>query len=106
MAIPRARDDDVPPPLPPPRYIGEQLSEGPSQDVGWQWGNTHNTGFGSVKPGSSLFGRASISQPFQGPPRREPSASRSLDDSMSSDGVDNLSDEDRGKNRPTLANHR
>ena len=102
MAIPRARDDDVPPPLPPPRYIGEQLSEG--QDVGWQWGNTHNTGFGGVKPGSSLLGRASNTQHPHGPPRRETSASRSLDD-MSSDGLEQ-SDEDRGKTRPTLANHR
>ena len=60
MAIPNARESP-PPPLPPPRYIGE-LSEG--QDPGWQWGNSNNSssaGFGrssfvSIKPGSSLLG--------------------------------------------------
>lgn len=57
MAIPRARED-VPPPLPPPRYIGQ---EGP--DLGWQWGNTNNTQTpGSVSETSSLW-RGSISIP-------------------------------------------
>lgn len=101
MAIPHARGHDVPPPLPPPRYIGEQLSEG--QDPGWQWGNRNDTGFGGVKPGSSLLGGASA--PVQhGQSRRETSASLSLDE-MSSDSWEH-SDEDRGKARPTLANHR
>jgi hypothetical protein len=112
MAIPRAREE-VPPPLPPPRYIGEELSKG--QDPGWQWGNTNssNNGFGgtrmaTVKPGSSLLGGAysgrvhvrenSADGGFRG---REPSTSRSLDDMSSAD-----SDEDRGKPRPTLANYR
>jgi hypothetical protein len=89
MAIPRARDVDVPPPLPPPRYIGEQLSSG--QDPGWQWGNTVDTGFGGVKPGSSLLGGA------RGPVHRH------AEDDMSSDS---LEDEDHGKSRPRLAGHR
>lgn len=113
MAIPRAREEGPPPPLPPPRYIGE-LSEG--QDPGWQWGNTNSSsdGFGgtrmaTVKPGSSLLGGAASGQArardnsadsgaFRG---RQPSTSRSLDDMSSAD-----SDEDRGKPRPSLANYR
>ncbi|KAF2117721.1 hypothetical protein BDV96DRAFT_597608 [Lophiotrema nucula] len=114
MAIPRAREE-VPPPLPPPRYIDLD-----GQDPGWQWGNTNNpsdAGFGgnrTVKPGSSLLGGSASARmhprnssvdigdrglPFLG---REPSNSRSLDDRSSPD-----SDEDHsGKTRPTLANHR
>lgn len=99
MAIPGNCKQDVPPPLPPPRYIGEQLTDG--QDPGWQWGNplTNNPGFGGVKPGSSLLGGAS-SGSVHVQSRRE----RSLDD-MSSDSWE-PSDEDRGKPRPTLSNHR
>jgi hypothetical protein len=55
MAIPNAREA-VPPPLPPPRNIGEQLLEG--RDEGYYWGN--DNGFNSkpvsLKPGSSLLG--------------------------------------------------
>ena len=59
MGIPNARIDDVPPPLPPPRYINDFAAGG---DPGWQWGNTpsRSGGFGksggSVSPGSSLHG--------------------------------------------------
>ena len=59
MGIPNARIDDVPPPLPPPRYINDFAAGG---DPGWQWGNTpsRSGGFGksggSVSPGSSLQG--------------------------------------------------
>ncbi|KAF2269291.1 hypothetical protein CC78DRAFT_540322 [Lojkania enalia] len=117
MAIPRAREE-VPPPLPPPRYIGE-LSEG--QDPGWQWGNIHNprgTGSGEVKPGSSLLGGATRAHERDSSgdnnngergfafARREPSSSRSLDDMSSADSLEH-SDEDRnGKSRPTLASYR
>lgn len=119
MPIPRVREE-VPPPLPPPRYIGEDLGEG--QDPGWQWGHQNSridNNFGgnrqaAVKPGSSLFGGASAGQMHQVHPRdrptdsafhrRESSTSRSLDD-MSSEH--DPSDEDRGgKPRPSLANHR
>lgn len=94
MLIRGGRDNHVPPPLPPPRHIGERLKE--NEDIGWQWGNTPNTSFGGnkpVKPGSSLLG---------GQSRR--SISTSLDD-MSSDSLDGHSDEER-KARPSLANHR
>ncbi|KAF2709306.1 hypothetical protein K504DRAFT_476657 [Pleomassaria siparia CBS 279.74] len=112
MAIPRAREE-APPPLPPPRYIGE-LRQG--QDPGWQWGNNNspNDGFGgtrmaTVKPGSSLLGGAASGEAhardnsadsavFRG---REHSTSRSLDEMSSAD-----SDEDRGKSRSSLANYR
>jgi hypothetical protein len=89
MPIPRVRDDNVPPPLPPPRYIGE-LSEG--QDVGWKWGNANNTHFGGVKPGSSLLG---------GLPSCPPS--RSLE-SRSPDSFDGHSDEDHGRRSTTVDN--
>ncbi|OAL48794.1 hypothetical protein IQ07DRAFT_86838 [Pyrenochaeta sp. DS3sAY3a] len=123
MAIPRAREQDVPPPLPPPRHLGD-LRRG--QDPGWQWGNQNSprdTGFGgnpraTVRPGSSLYG-SSVSGSSQPPPRdpsvdymfnngREPSISRSFDD-MSSDhsGEHNNSDEDRSSSsRPSLGNFR
>ncbi|CAK1362941.1 hypothetical protein CB0940_04914 [Cercospora beticola] len=58
MAIPRAQEQHVPPPLPPPSF----LSISPNHDPGWQWGNDPNgSDFGrpaSVKPGSSLLGGA------------------------------------------------
>ncbi|KAF2462528.1 uncharacterized protein BDR25DRAFT_133071 [Lindgomyces ingoldianus] len=122
MAIPRAREE-VPPPLPPPRYIGE-LSEG--QDPGWQWGNSNDAGFGrrvEIKPGSSLLGGAAGSRPvhvrtletsgdsgergFGFPPRESSSlSSRSFDDMSSLDDQEQHSDEDRnGQTRPKLANH-
>ncbi|KAF2809553.1 uncharacterized protein BDZ99DRAFT_417544 [Mytilinidion resinicola] len=119
MAIPNARESP-PPPLPPPRYIGE-LAEG--QDPGWQWGNTHSpngAGFGrssaSVKPGSSLLGggggigrvqhhRADGDRYAHGHARRESASSRSFDVDMNTDGSDR-SDEDRGPARPALGNHR
>jgi hypothetical protein len=117
MAIPRAREE-VPPPLPPPRHLHE-LSAG--QDPGWQWGNTNSprdTGFSgnrlaTVRPGSSLYGGASGSNPRPRQPSadyvfntaREPSISRSLDDMSSDNSVGHNSDEDR-KPRPSLGNHR
>lgn len=58
MAIPRAQEQHVPPPLPPPSF----LPISPNHDPGWQWGNDPNgSDFGrpaSVKPGSSLLGGA------------------------------------------------
>lgn len=60
MTIPRAQEQPVPPPLPPPSYI--PIS--PNHDPGWQWGNDPNASdFGksaSVKPGSSLLGGAQV----------------------------------------------
>jgi hypothetical protein len=92
MSIPRARVDDVPPPLPPDRYIGEQLNQG--EDIAWKFGNTNNRGYSNVQPGSSLLGGYS---------RR--SGSTSLDD-MSPESFDGHSDEERGQSRPTLPNPR
>ncbi|KAF2004932.1 hypothetical protein P154DRAFT_425566 [Amniculicola lignicola CBS 123094] len=107
MAIPRAREA-VPPPLPPPRYIGE-LSDG--QDPGWQWGNTHNTAFGTIKSGSSLLGggagaarvvRRNPSGDNDFSSGRETSTSRSLDDMSSADSDD---DPQHGSARPSLPNY-
>lgn len=91
MAIPHARED-VPPPLPPPRYIEQ---EGP--DLGWQWGNTNNNtqSFGSVMKGSSLRG-GSISFPADHKPD-------SLDD-ISSD--DESLPNHRRQSRPNLEDYR
>ena len=57
MAIPSVRQQEVPPPLPPPRWNGE-LAQG--NDVSWQWGNTEQPeGFHRLPPissTSSLYG--------------------------------------------------
>ncbi|OAL37731.1 hypothetical protein AYO20_02908 [Fonsecaea nubica] len=57
MVIPGARFNDVPPPLPPPRYNNE-LAQG--VDVAWKWANgeTFETQrhLAPIKPGSSLYG--------------------------------------------------
>jgi len=120
MAIPRARDDGPPPPLPPPRYIGEELTHG--HDIGWQLGNIGSNGAGfrpgqlaSVKPGSSLLGGSAsvhVHGHSHNRPReksyaaRKPSLPSSLDDMSSAESLEH-SDEDRsGKSRPTLANYR
>ncbi|KAF2692248.1 hypothetical protein K458DRAFT_286807 [Lentithecium fluviatile CBS 122367] len=117
MAIPRARDDAPPPPLPPPRHIGEELSGG--HDIGWHFGNISSNGAGfssqlaSVKPGSSLLGGAAGPQGYphdrsraKAYTAREPSNASSLDDMSSAESLEH-SDEDRsGKPRPTLANYR
>ncbi|KAJ4294262.1 hypothetical protein N0V90_007952 [Kalmusia sp. IMI 367209] len=116
MAIPRARQD-VPPPLPPPRYIGEELSES-GVDPGWTWGNNTNfsrdTGFNgnrhaAIKPGSSLLNGSArdaarphehAEHPFTA---RESSSSRSLDDASS---IDQSDDDYSGKPRQRPSNHR
>lgn len=113
MAIPHAREEGPPPPLPPPRNIGEELSDG--KDPGWQWGNT---GFGGnrveLKPGSSLLGGYSSIQARHHDRReehdfsaREHSNSVSLDDMSSAESLEH-SDEDRsGKPpRPILSKYR
>ncbi|KAI9751764.1 MAG: hypothetical protein M1835_001170 [Candelina submexicana] len=54
MSIPNSRGHDAPPPLPPPRNVLD-LSNG--SDLGWQMGNSFGrSSFGSVNPGSSLYG--------------------------------------------------
>jgi hypothetical protein len=118
MAIPRARDNGPPPPLPPPRYIGEELSDG--HDIGWQFGNisSHGAGFrhgqlASVKPGSSLLGEAASAHAHShNRPRekdhdeRKPSIPSSLDDMSSAESLEHSDDDRSGKPRPTLANYR
>ncbi|KAF2872443.1 hypothetical protein BDV95DRAFT_492253 [Massariosphaeria phaeospora] len=114
MAIPRAREE-VPPPLPPPRYIGEELGMG--QDPGWQWGNTNSpndTGFGgsrltSIKPGSSLLGGSGQVHPRDRPAEnvfgvRASSTSRSLDEMSSPESLEQSDEDHSGKPRPALAN--
>jgi hypothetical protein len=67
MAIPNAREHDAPPPLIPDRHIGNQIQYG--DDAGWKWGNSTNSPFGGIKPGSSLLGgqsRGSVSRSFEG----------------------------------------
>ncbi len=57
MVIPGARFDDVPPPLPPPRYI-DDLAHG--VDLAWKWANNdpfdNQRRLAPIKPGSSLQG--------------------------------------------------
>lgn len=110
MAIPRARHD-VPPPLPPPRYIGEELRES-GVDPGWTWGNNTNyekdTAFkgnrhGVIKPGSSLLSGAPSdydhSQDFAA---RDSPSDRSFD----GDSVDHSDEDYGGKSRQRPSNHR
>lgn len=63
MAIPGARIDDVPPPLPPPRY-NHDLDQG--LDIAWSWQNEDSSMGASrlapIKPGSSLLGGQLSSQ--------------------------------------------
>ncbi|KAH0544135.1 hypothetical protein GP486_008530 [Trichoglossum hirsutum] len=64
MPIPNARQE-VPPPLPPPRYISD-LTPGGS-DLAWEYANSHASlgqkSFGSINPSSSLFGGYGIPSP-------------------------------------------
>jgi len=64
MAIPGARFDDAPPPLPPPKY-NEELAQG--IDVAWSWGNrdpfSGRSKLAPIKPGSSLYGGYLHSRP-------------------------------------------
>ncbi len=54
MSIPNSRGQDAPPPLPPPRNVPDL---GNGSDLGWQMGNSFSkSSFGSVNPGSSLYG--------------------------------------------------
>lgn len=63
MAIPGARMEDVPPALPPPRYIND-LDRG--YDLAWNWENedlmTGKSKLAPIKPGSSLLGGSRQSQ--------------------------------------------
>lgn len=117
MAIPRARQE-VPPPLPPPRYIGDELRES-GVDPGWTWGNTTNcstdTGFkgnrhAAIKPGSSLLSGAARAQPsYEHPPDHSLPSARDSPSDRSFDDADSLeqSDEDfGGKPRQRPSNHR
>lgn len=57
MVIPGSLFEDVPPPLPPPRYI-DDLAQG--VDLAWKWANSdsfdHQRRLAPIKPGSSLHG--------------------------------------------------
>ncbi|EXJ63531.1 uncharacterized protein A1O5_11292 [Cladophialophora psammophila CBS 110553] len=57
MVIPGARFNDVPPPLPPPRYNND-LAQG--VDIAWKWANGEpfdtQRQLAPIKPGSSLYG--------------------------------------------------
>lgn len=105
MPIPNA-PREVPPPLPPPRYVGD-FRDG--QDPGWKWGNTNSatdTGFGgpqfaSVPVKGSLLGGGIGS----GHAQRDTSAPYGERGGYDADSLE-LSDEDRsGLSRPPL-NHR
>ncbi|RVX69403.1 hypothetical protein B0A52_06999 [Exophiala mesophila] len=79
MSIPGLRFEDVPPPLPPPRF-NEELAQG--IDVAWAWANTNpfdhsQKSLPPIRPGSSLY---SNSQPPYSnyPPTQEPSPVFSL----------------------------
>lgn len=117
MAIPRARQE-VPPPLPPPRYIGEDLRES-GVDPGWTWGNSTNYStdtafkgnrYGAIKPGSSLLSGAGRAQPSHKHSAEHPFVSaRDSPSDRSFDDADSLeqSDEDYGgKPRQRPSNHR
>ena len=57
MPVPNARQEQAPPPLPPPRHLPD-LTQG--YDPGWSWGN-HGSEFGKttlapIRQGSSLQG--------------------------------------------------
>lgn len=57
MVIPGSRFDEVPPPLPPPRY-NDDLAHG--VDLAWKWANNdfidNQRQLAPIKPGSSLQG--------------------------------------------------
>jgi hypothetical protein len=121
MAIPNAREAP-PPPLPPPRHI-DVFDRG--QDLGWIHGNSNgnSSAYGSVKPGSSLYGYGGGGQlhrehvSSQGdifsdrPDSRDSSRARNMSPTMPIDPAmmsgDNLdhSDDDR-RTRPTLSGFR
>jgi hypothetical protein len=118
MAIPNAREAP-PPPLPPPRHIGEY-----DQDLGWQYGNINRNGnaqYGSVKPGSSLLGGGEPHQEYAGfkgdhfdvrdsrDSRRGSNMSPALPIDPAMIGAESLdhSDDDRNtRTRPTLSGFR
>ena len=82
LAIPNARYDPVPPPLPPPRYI-DDITAG--SDPGWAWGNDPKGGnFGKARdsavPMSNFpksWGKSIVDRPLDPPEfrRRESSTS-------------------------------
>ena len=82
LAIPGARFDPAPPPLPPPRYIDEIAA---GSDPGWAWGNDPKGGnFGKAKesamPMSNFpksWGKNIVERPLDMPDfrRRESSTS-------------------------------
>lgn len=119
MAIPNAREAP-PPPLPPPRNI-EVFDQ--SQDLGWKYGNSNGNGsaYGSVKPGSSLYGGGEAHQGYSSfqvdhhdrdlrQKRRDSNMSPTMPIDPAMMGGDNLdhSDDDRNNRttRPTLSGFR
>ena len=81
MAIPGARFDNVPPPLPPPRY-NDDLDQG--VDIAWKWANHDSFDtqrqLAPIKPGSSLHGSYMGSRNRFPRPRQEDDDMMDVDD--------------------------
>lgn len=119
MSIPGSREA-VPPPLPPPKYIGAHIS--PGQDPGWQWGNTPHShrdvssspNLTNVKPGSSLLsaslprraGREDVKSPREAPAFSRRSSQNSISHDLLSNPSHDGSDDESRTGRPSLANFR
>lgn len=121
MSIPGSREA-VPPPLPPPKYIGAHI--GPGQDPGWQWGNTPHShshrdvssspNLANVKPGSSLLsaslprraGREEVKSPREAPAFSRRSSQNSVSHDLLSNPSHDGSDDESRTGRPSLANFR
>ena len=103
LAIPGARFDQAPPPLPPPRYIDE-LAAG--SDPGWAWGNDPKGGnFGKAKesamPMSNFpksWGKNIVDRPLEMPDfrRRESSTSTVRSPVDTNRGLDFARHQDEG----------
>ena len=103
LAIPNARYDPAPPPLPPPRYI-DNITAG--SDPGWAWGNEPKEGnFGKARetamPASNFpksWGKTIGQRPLDQPEfrRRESSTSTVRSPSDTSRGFDFARHQDEG----------
>ena len=103
LAIPGARFDPAPPPLPPPRYIDEIAA---GSDPGWAWGNDPKGGnFGKAKesamPMSNFpksWGKNTVERPLDVPDfrRRESSTSTVRSPTDTNRGFDFARHQDEG----------